>query len=228
MFGALAVCQEGPGPKTSLFSSTNADISLTVRQTDSAAADCEVTAIRRDYDPKVLVAQIQRLGQELGSEIRGLRVDTKEVGTAKPQTFVKAAFGAFGLFDPVTGASGLQAVARAFCGAEGSNAVRALSVTFLGFAPTSKTLRTFSSDKVLVEGRFNENPVFVEYVVALLTQNAEEIVIPKVYEAPAPPEKVAPTSGGLPPLVWVSLVVAAVALGALVYFAMLGSGSRRR
>lgn len=228
MFGALGFSQEGTGTKTSLFSSTNAEISLTVRRTSSAASDCEVTAIRRDYDPKVLVAQIERLGKELGSEIRGLRVDTKEVGTAKPQTFVKAAFGAFGLYDAATGANGLQAVARAFGGGDGANPVRAISVTYLGYAPTAATLRTYASDKVLVEGRFNEEPQFVEYVVALLTPSADEVVIPSLYEAAAPPTKAPPLETGLPSVVWVALVVAAVALGALVYFAMLGSGSKRR
>lgn len=228
MFGTLGQCQEGAGTKTSLFSSTNAEISLTVRRTSSAASDCEVTAIRRDYDPKVLVAQIGRLGKELGSEIRGLRVDTKEIGTGKPQTFVKAAFGAFGLYDAATGATGLQAVARAFGGGDAANPVRAISVTYFGYAPTASTLRTFSSDKVLVEGRFNEDPPFVEYVVALLTPSAEEVAIPRLYEAPAPKTAPPPALGGLPSVVWAALIVAAVALGALVYFAMLGSGSKRR
>lgn len=211
----------------SLFTLTGSDVQIVVTKTGVPFDQVEVTIIQEDYPPELLRQQIAALGTRLPSEIRGLVVESKDLGGDRPLRFVRAQFGAFGITDAATGSVRLQPVAQAFAGAPEAHVVDAIALNVVGMTPTPQTLRAFTNDTAAVEGRWNSNPAFLEYMVVLRTQDPEKIEIPDslVRETPKEP---APTGGGIPVGILAAIVVAgALAVGALVYFAVLGSGSKR-
>lgn len=211
----------------SLFTLAGSDVQIVVTKTGVPFDQVEVTIIQENYPPELLRQQIAALGTRLPSEIRGLVVESKDLGGDRPLRFLRAQFGAFGITDPTTGSVRLQPVAQAFAGAPEAHAVDAIALNVVGMTPTAQTLRAFANETAAVEGRWNANPAFLEYMVVLRTQDPDKIEIPDslVRETPKEP---APTGGGIPVAILAAIVVAgALAVGALVYFAVLGSGSKR-
>lgn len=212
----------------SLFTLTGSDVQIVVTKTGVPFDQVEVTIIQEDYPPELLRQQIAALGTRLSSEIRGLVIEHKDLGGDRPLRFLRAQLGAFGIADAATGSVRLQPVAQAFAGAPDPHAVDAVALNVVGMTPTAQTLRAYANDSAAVEGRWNSNPPFLEYMVLLRTQDPDKIEIPDslVREAPKEP---APRKGeGLPTGILAAIVVVgALAVGALVYFAVLGSGSKR-
>lgn len=211
----------------SLFTLAGSDVQIVVTKTGVPFDQVEVTIVQEDYPPELLRQQIAALGKRLPSEIRGLMVESKDLGGDRPSRFLRAQFGAFGITDSTTGSVRLQPVAQAFAGAPQAHTVDAIALYVVGMTPTPQTLRAFANDTAAVEGRWNSNPGFLEYMVVLRTQDPEKIEIPDSLIRETP-KTAAPAGGGIPVAVLAAIVVVgALAVGALVYFAVLGSGSKR-
>ncbi len=212
----------------SLFTLAGSDVQIVVTKTSVPFDQVEVTIVQEDYPPDLLRQQIAALGARLDSEIRGLVVETKDLGGDRPLRFLRAQFGAFGIADASTGAIRLQPVAQAFAGAPQGHTVDAIALNVVGMAPTPQTLRAFANETAAIEGRWNSNPPFLEYMIVLRSQNPDKITIPDTLVRETPAEPAPSIGGGIPAGILAALVVVgALAVGALVYFAVLGSGSKR-
>lgn len=190
-----------------------AQVAVSVQEHQTGVDIVELTALARDYPPRLLREQALRLAEELGSDARALQVFYD--GADERSRFLKARFGVQGLVEPAQGLFRLEPIVRAFAGAPDPYTIENLYVAFVGQRPSPGTLRTYRSPAVSLIGQFAQNPDVVEYRIALLTQNAAEIRIPDRHEPPAP---VAPPSRpDRRPLLLLFGATAAVAAGVFAF-----------
>lgn len=181
------------------------------------------------YPPELLREQLNRLGTILGTGARAVTIRRDSFRPGDPNaTLIKGSCGVDGLIDRTTGALNVQAIAQAFAGVPAPNTIGRLVVSFDGEVPGAKTIQRFTSPELSVYGRTLGSSV--DYDVELKSQDSAKLVIPdsKTAEAAAAaakqPAKTASKSAD--PVIYVLVVVAGVAAGALVYCLILMLGRR--
>lgn len=226
LVGILSAC--GVAQDGNLFSTVRPDIMVVVREHSTGAEMVTVTAISKDYSKEVLADQVRALGVELGVEPRGVVITAPKLGTEAAVSFVRAEFAVNGLIERTGGTLKLQPIVRAFCGAPEPYTVTGLKIGFEGERATKKMLQRFAIPGVLaLEGRASLSPPGIEYQVRLDDQDPQKVKIPDEYVPPANQTPVqSPSTGPSRSLLIGLFVLAGLGLGALVYLAILRSGSR--
>lgn len=201
-------------------------MTIVVRKHNTGADLVEITMLQPQYPEDLLQAQCQEVGTLTGSPVRGLVVYKTTIDPSNPKlSFVKAQFATDRLIDAQTGALRLEPLIRSFAGAPAPNTIFNMMVSFAAVTANQTTVRHFLSDKVAVVGRSSSGtPPGVEYRIAILKQDQEGIRVPdRVEPEPQKPAE-QPMGSSNTALIWSLVIVAALATGALVYFALLRGG----
>ncbi len=231
LLGLLAaVASFGQAGADNLFSTVRPDVIVIVREHPTSAEIVQVTALAKGYPPELLKAQIERIAAELKSTARGIQMTRPDLGTQAQVSFLRAEFATDGLIDRVNGVLRLQPIVRAFAGAPEPFTVQGIKIAFEGERTTKKMIKNYPVPGVVrVEGRASAMPPGIEYQVKLETQDASKIEIPDEYAPPA--NQNAGKEPSTPPntaLLVGLFLLAGLALGALVYLALLQAGGGRR
>jgi hypothetical protein len=226
---AMCVCaigQQNPGNNSSAL--VRPDAYIRVSQDASGSNVLEVTMLDRNYPAELLQRQLAQIGKEVGSQTRIILVERHNPMTGKKENGeLRVTAAVPNLIDRAKGILGLQALARAFAGAPAPNTVDGLMVQYETEQPTEKIINKWNSDSVRVVGQASPG-TGIEYRITLLSQDPTQIVIPEGRageNVPKPPVPPAPSSSPN----WIILtifIIAALALGALVYSLLLRPGSR--
>jgi hypothetical protein len=203
---------------------TAPQILIQIQKSSGSADYVTLSLVQPNYPEALLRDQLAELGRLLGSEPRGLLVGVVPGGKQNELRFLRSQFAIDGLIDPVTRRFELNAIIKAFLGAEDPYTISSLQIMLQNEAPIpNRTLDKYSDDKVTVVGTFDNNPKSIEYRVMTKTQNPAEINIP-LDQPSNKPKPVSPVGPARPtPIIIGIILIAGVALGALVYFAMLRS-----
>jgi len=206
-----------------LFQTVRPEVFVVVRKHATGADLVEITMVDPAYPSTILRERVNRLGEYLGSPVRGVFVtDPKLPGYAGS---TKATFGVDGIIQ--NGKFRLTPIARAFAGIEKPNEIWGISVVFEKQKPTADTVKEYRSGAVEVQADSQPGSIGIEYRIALKDQNPERIEIPDSALAVAKgPNQIVPP-GGPDTATYVLIGLAAVAVGALVYSLTL-RGPRRR
>jgi hypothetical protein len=218
--------------RESLFVSSRFQAAVVVRKHPTGADLVVITILKPSYSHQLLEQQIEALGKELKSAPRG--VSLADVAVDRDSSMLKASFAVDGLIERATGTLHVQPIARALALATHQDSLEALLVQFEGETPTSNTLKESFPPELgcrgaEVEGKFTDPSYGVEYRVKFLTHDAQLISIPDspADRVPAAPSGTGPQKRmdwGLFPLI----LVAACAMGALVYSLLLRGFDRGR
>jgi hypothetical protein len=219
ILGALALtCLQGIAQDAPILLQGRADIIISVRKSDVGAEYVRVQALAEDYPEDLMRAQIDKIGEYNGTQIRGLQVSSEVIGGAG--TILTANFATDQLMDQALGTLELNAFAKAFAGASEPHTVNMVGVMFEGFKPSKAvTVAQFSDESVDVSSAFDNNLQVVEYRIKLNTQDPEKISIPATI-AESTNRAETPSNNGFNPWVIVGIVCGAVLIGVSVYFAM--------
>jgi hypothetical protein len=215
------------GQSSDLFREQRVDVSVVVYKHSTGADMVTITVLAPDYPPAELKARATEIGNELGTPIRGLKVYSESNGSkaAGSSTFLKADFATNGIFGP--DGFRLQPIVRSFAGGSGTSLVQGMDIHLEGAQSSNTTLSAYDSSAVQVEGRAEPSPTAIDYRVLLKTQDPKQIVIPDRAEPPAVTNAPVPQSSSAPPIViWVLVIVGALAAFALVYNLALRGSSR--
>ena len=229
----LAYAQSNPSPSTTpidLFTASRPQATVSVTKHQLGADLVQITVLNPQYPAEVLSTQIDALGKELHSTIRGLSLTKDDYGMGKPEMALpKASFAVDGLINPTTGELRIGPVARALCGAPSPYTLQDFSLIFTSQRPGANTLQRFRSDAIEVQSQVLAGGFGLEYRVRLLTQKPEQIDIPEGGPSAVKPSPVRPaTTGNQNWTLWVLIAVVSIATGALVYSLLLRPRPRAR
>lgn len=207
---------------SSLFTSVRPEATIVVKRHKMGADQVEITMEDPEYPPDDLKARIATLGNELGSEVRGLTVGQYSLAPNNPRlTFLKAMFVVDGITRPNGESLRIQPILRAFAGS-----VKGLTLQFENISYHKWTVRTLTTDALEAEARVHTAPIpGIEYRVLLKTDDPAKIEFPD--RLPERKEGVTPSETPREDreyLGWIALGVAGVAAGALVYLALVRRG----
>lgn len=206
-----------------LFQTVRPEVFVVVRKHATGADLVEVTMVDPSYPSSILRDRVNRLGEYLGSPVRGVFVTDPKLPGYSGST--KATFGVDGVIQD--GKFRLTPIARAFAGLEKPNQITGISVVFEKQKPTVDTVKDYRSAAVDVQADSQPGSIGIEYRISLKDQNPEKIEIPDSALAVVKgPNQIVPP-GGPDTATYVLIGLAAVAVGALVYSLTL-RGPRRR
>lgn len=213
----------------SVFITTKADVIISVKKHNTGADIVEVSLVKRNYPAKLLNDQILKLGEYLHSNVRGLQIYIYQIDPKAPALDVlKAKFAVDGLIDKTQQVYRIEPILKAFAGAPDPYTIKGISLLFEGEAPVKdRTISTLNTSSVRAEAIFTDNlPAGIEYRIELLEQDPNKISFPEKH---VQPDKLVKAPGASKKtLIIVLFAVAAVALGALVYFSVLRSATQPR
>ena len=216
-----------------LFLKIHTDMTVIVQKHPLGADMVRITMLSPHYPSDLLRSQCNELCNELGTQARGLAVTQSSLspGEGDQFTFVEATFATNGIIKD-NGDFHIEPIVKAFAGAPATFTVEGISVDFDGIDPSKTALQRYDVPNVIqAEGRYTNDPPLkgVEYRIKLLTQDPTKIVFPDEF-SPATPATTAaaPLKKDSGSSLLVGFIVAALLVGALVYFAMLRVGRRAR
>lgn len=201
-----------------------------VREHKKTGADLvQITLVKADYPKDLLREQINKIGEALGSQPRGVNIVNQNIASGQPMSFLRAEFGIDGIIERELPALRLEPIIRAFAGETGANEVHGINIVLDDIVPVPSTvLRWNLADVMNVEARFIPAPRAIEYRVELLTQNPSKISFPEKIQKSNETTPDTPSQPRDNRVLIISLFcIVGLALGALVYFAMLRGGSRK-
>lgn len=205
-------------------------VSIVVKEHAATPDLIEITMLDPNYPQDRLREQVLKIGQITGTGIRGLDINKVQFDTQIPQGFVKARFATDHVIDRSTGRLNLGSLVEPFLGSAEPFEIRSFLITFDGETPTEKTLRVYADKYVAVKAEQITSPPGIDYRIVVFSQDPEKVNIPlepSQAQAPADGDKV--EVKGLPVGLLISLIViAGLAAGALVYFALLKTPRVRR
>lgn len=206
------------------------DVFVEVRKSQVGPDYVRVQAVDADYPAELLEKQCKAIGTYMGGEIRGLDLQQVPTGASpggKPGAIVTAEFAVNGLIRREEGVLELNAICKAFAGADAPHTVDLLAIIFRGETPKEgTTLKAWAGPSAEVFANFDPTVPMVEYRVALKTQVADEIRIPATIHEQIRQEKSSKESSQTTLLPWV--IGAGVLIGLLVYFALRPRVTARR
>lgn len=218
------------GQEGNLFSTVRPDVMVIVTEHPTSAEIVQVTILNGEYPVDLLKEQLARLGTYLNTNVRGVQIKKPALGTKANLSFLRAEFATDGLIDRSKGIVRLGPLVKAFAGAPEPFTVKGMKVAFEGERTTKKMLRAYPKPGVVeVEGRASVTPPGIEYQIKLISQDPSVIDIPDEYQPPANQKPVeTPSSTPGVPLIVGLFLLAGLALGALVYLALVRAGGNRR
>lgn len=200
-----------------------------VREHKTGADLVQITLVKADYPKELLKEQINKIGELLGVAPRGVAVTTTSITGATKMNFLRAEFAVDGIIEPDLPALRLEPILKAFAtGTTESNRITGINVMLDDLVPEPTTVLKHRVPNVLnAEARFIPAPRGIEYRFELLTNDPDEISFPEKIDKPneKTPETTSETRDNRV-LLFSLFGIAGLALGALVYFAMLRGGSR--
>ena len=198
------------------------DITFVIREHSTGADLVSITLLSPNYSAETLQAQITKLGTLLNSQPRGLQIYRYQLDPDKPQlTFLKASFATDGIIDRDKQIYRIGPILKAFSGAPKVQELHGFSILLEGEQPTAKTIMRYESPAISAEANSQREPKAIEYRITLKSQDESAIDFPDEIVKQAPTPVVPKRTEGTPPWAWLSLAVAALAAGALVYLALL-------
>ncbi|CAN5438775.1 hypothetical protein BH11ARM1_BH11ARM1_09560 [soil metagenome] len=210
-----------------LFETLKPDLLIVVSK-HPASDNVEVMNQAPDYPKDLMLKQVERLGELLNSPARGTMVQPFEIIEGNPKTAgTKIIFAVTGLINKEANTLGLQTLARAFAlGPKGQP--NKLWIQYSTEGASTALVQKFESETVALQA--HSDPIFgLEYKIDIRTQDPDKIVIPEGQAAidfrakpPSPP----PAPKGIDRTVIILILVAALALGALVYSLLLRPRSK--
>jgi hypothetical protein len=213
LFLCLSAAQDAP-----ILLQGRSDIIVSVRKSDVGAEYVRIQALDEQYPIELLHAQVEKIGEYNGTQIRGLEVGYEGMGGAG--RILTANFATDQLMDQASGTLELNAFAKAFAGAPAPHTVKMVGVMFENFKPSETvTVAQWADKGVEVSSAFDTNLNVVEYRIKLNTQNPDQISIPGTIAESANRAET-PSNEGLNPWVLVGIVLGAALIGVSVYFAM--------
>ena len=209
-----------------LFTSLRPDVSVVVKKHDLGADLVEMTFLNGDYPPEVAQTQIDNMAKMLGSTARGVSFSKVDMGAATRGAMLKVSFGIDGLIDRSHGVLHVSQIAKAMVGAPAPYTIGGIMVVFDREIPGPTTIRNYfpGNRTVEVQARADDPRVGVEYRIRLLSQVADAIVIPEG-DQQSKPETPNRSQKSNDLYIWIILVIASIAAGALVYSLLLQSRS---
>ncbi len=218
----LPACAQTTPTGSDLFQTAKPQVAVAITKHAIGWDLVTVTALNPNYPPALLKQQVETLCSNLKAPARGLQVYTTSFRKdTHDLDFLRATFGTNGLIEG-NGAFNVCPIVSAFAGAPRPFEITVISIEFDDQVPTSNTLKSFGSETVSLQARQNKDPVQgVEFMVRLLSQDPNAIVIPDHFQ-PLTPNTQAPqtkANSGWP--LWLALIVGAAAVGALVYLVLL-------
>jgi hypothetical protein len=201
-----------------LFDTVRTQVIVKISKHQSGADMVEVSLEDEGYPAELLRSQIDDLGKRVGVPARGLKMSMHEIA-ASGQTlqFLKCTFAINGLLDHNTGKVQLQQLVQAFVGDHGKYTVKGMSVLLDGETADERSVRSFTSDAVEVQGiRINE-PLGLDYRILIKTTEPSAIFIPSWSGDKLPTKTVPPPKQGVDWPLYSMATVAALAVGVLVY-----------
>lgn len=231
--GAKPQGQAAPAAPTSdevnsLFPKTQ--VIINVREHQFSPDMVSITLLSTGYPKELLEQQLGTLGAYTGSPPRGLNIYRETIPAKEPISFLKATFATDNIIDRAAGDLHLERVIKPFLGAPEPYTLSSFLVTFEGEIPNSRTIRLYSTEKVLVSGTASLMPRGVEYKVLAKTQNPDELSIPTEGKAPETqtPKTEEKLSPAFPIAALLLLLAGSLMLGALVYFFSVRSAGKRK
>lgn len=206
------------------------DVTIVIREHATSADLVQVTMARPDYPPDLLRQQLETMGRELGSAPRGLNIAVTSLApNRKELQFVKATFAVNGILDREGQRLNIAPILKGFAGAPAPFTVENLLIIFDGERPGERTVKNHTSDSVDAKAYFVPSPTEIEYHVKLRSQDPAKIDFPAQAPEPTSTKNPSEERSSSPLLFYVALGVGALAVGALVYLALLrGGGTARR
>ncbi len=209
---------QSPSPTTTLFDSVSPQVIVKITKHNTGADLVEISLEQAGYPAELLRAQIGDLSRRLGVGARGFKVELRQIAVAAgPISFLTCSFGINGLLDHVNGKVNLQALVQAFAGEHGKFTVKGMSVLLEGEGADERTVRSFKSEYVEVQGIRINTPKGIEYRILVKSTEPDQIFIPS-WSGERLPEKPVPVPK--PSVDWTLyglVIVGAIAVGALVY-----------
>jgi len=193
----------------------------------------ELTMTAAGYPQQLLRDQIRQLGVFLNGDPRGVQIWDYVLDPSNPTAhFTKATFAVDGVIDRQQGSVRLNPFAKAFAGAKTPWTVHSMELQFQGEVPTNRMIQVWRGQGAVVEGRFetSKDPRLagIEFRIQLLTQDPAKMDIPEPGDAPkTQPKKPLRQTGSD----WMTIgvfIVAAAAIGALVYSLLLRGRPKAR
>jgi hypothetical protein len=218
LLGVRCFAQTPPSDGHTLFDTVRTQAIVQISKHATGADMVQVSMEDEGYPADLLRSQIDDLGKRLGTPARGLKLTMHEIASAGQSIgILKCTFAINGLLDHTTGRVALQALAQAFTGDHGKYTVKGMAVLLDGETADDKTVRSFSSPAVEVQGiRINE-PRGIEYRILIKTNEPDAIFIPSWSGDKLPPKPVPVPKQGTDWALYSMAMVAALAVGALVY-----------
>lgn len=223
---AVAQPDSTPSRRESLFSTGIPDVTITVTKHPMGADMVEMSFTKNGYPPDLVREQIHKLGLELSCDPRGVQVGEEAIDESEPtMRFTKAMFAVDGVIDREHGSVRLNPFARAFAGAPKAWTVHLLDLVFQNEVPTSNTISGWNGKFAVVEGRYQDSTksrfAGIEYRIQLLSQDSKARFIPEPWDKPVVPTEKPLKPAGTDWTTMAVLIIAAGAVGALVYSLLL-------
>ena len=206
--------------QSNFYGSVRPDAIIVVKKHPMGSDLVEITYQGADYPSTAINAMLGRLGKALGNEPRSLT-------TTADDKVVKASFAVVGLISDSNPKVNLAALAIAM--AFGERPVRSFSVFFDGLSPDQNTPKKWfpENNSWMMEGVSMSSPKGLDYRVKVNTNDPNEIYMPDTKHQPANSGK--PGAGGRPNIfILGGIILGAIAIGLLVYSALLRPRSKGR
>jgi hypothetical protein len=174
----------------------------------------EITINNASYPREALTAHLQQLSDLTQSEIRGL--DVGEVGGV----LLKARFAVNGLINDQEPKLGIVPIVKAF--SFGPEPLTELAIFFVDIVPSTSIPKTFIAEdgSWMLQGQASASPKGIEYRTTVKTKDPEKIVILSREEIMARKQVIKPKVN-FDPIFISFIILASIAVGGLVYFALL-------
>lgn len=225
LFGLMQVSLAQTVP-SSVFKSSVPDVSIHIHKHSTGADMVEITARAEGYPADLLLQQIQKLGEYLHSQPRGIDVGQYNPDPGNPSlAFTKGEFAIDGIIDRREGTLRINPIVQSFAGAPKPWTIHGVEILFQGELTTSKMPRHWNSQVVPGEGRFeglsDSRLTGVEYRITLLSQDPSKFDIPEPWQKPTQESQKKVQASAMDLTSIIVFIVAAVAVGALVYCLLL-------
>ncbi|MBS1701993.1 MAG: hypothetical protein JST12_10055 [Armatimonadetes bacterium] len=218
LFACIAFGQ--PKGPSNFFKTLKIEATIVVKKHPMGSDLVELTILGTKFPADGVQEKLDALAKELGDQPRGVQTSIVD------GQFVKSSFAINGIIQTNPLRFNLVALARAM--AFGQYPIKSFSVLFDGCSPGGKTVAAFDpvDGSWKFEGVATRSPLAIEYRVQVNADKPEAITLPDENtrpKAPAPEQK-----NPAQFYIWAGIIVGALAIGLLVYSALLRPRPRGR
>lgn len=206
------------------------DAIINVREHTTGAEYVQITMVNGDYPAELLRAQCEEIGKLLNSSVRGLTVQSTSLSDVKKNlAFMRADFAVDHVMED--GLLRIEPLIKPFVGVKEPFTIGTIQIIFDKYVPNPANLQKFQIPGVLnASAAVLPNGLGLEYRINFESQDPSLVKFPERYEPERPsPKEATPEQPRISQNMLIALfVIAGLALGALVYFAMVRTTSSNR